>query len=66
MNIFAKLFSSRKWVTAVATIVADLLVFWKLPLELATQIAALITITAGIYIAGQAIVDATGNHEEPL
>ena len=63
MNIFAKLFSSKKWVTVLAALIVDGLVFATLPVELATQIATFVTITAGIYVAGQSVVDATGNHD---
>jgi len=64
MNIFAKLFGSKKWITALAAIVVDLLVFWQLPTALAVSIATFVTLTAGIYIAGQSVVDATGNHDD--
>ena len=64
MSIFKKLFGSKKWVTALAAIVVDLLVFWQLPAPLAASIATFVTLTTGVYIAGQAIVDATGNHDD--
>ena len=52
-----KLFGSRKWVLALSTIILDVGVFLTLPVELATQIASFVTITAGVVILGESYVD---------
>lgn len=56
-EMLKKLFSSRKWVAALSTIVIDVAVFLTLPLQLATEIATFCTITAAVIIAGESYVD---------
>lgn len=59
-GMLKNLFGSRKWVAALGTIVIDLLVFWQLPVPLATAIATFVTITTTAAILGQAYIDANG------
>jgi len=57
-NMLKKLFSSRKWTTALAAIVVDVLIFLTLPTDLAVRLVAFITITVGIAIGSEAVIDA--------
>ena len=58
MDFLKKLFGSRKWMLALSTIIIDVAVYLALPIELATQIATFVTITAGVIILGESYVDA--------
>ena len=57
MEMLKKLFGSRKWVTALVTIIIDVAVYLTLPAALATQIAMFVTITAGVIILGESYID---------
>ena len=65
MGILKRLFKSRKFVTALIAIAADVLIVLNVSPELADTLVIAITTLAGLFIAGTALEDAAEkNHTD--
>ncbi len=58
MGILKRLFGSRKFVTALAAIIVDVLIVLNVDPALASKLMIAVTTLAGLFIAGTALEDA--------
>ena len=65
MGILSRLFKSRKFITAVAAIIVDVLIVLNVDPALADKLVIAVTTLAGLFIAGTALEDAAEkNHTD--